>query len=1501
TELAFIDRGSANPIITVSAAGQVAAAIVSTEDLLIAAGASLTLGDPGIDSSIDARLTLNGGTFSTASDLAVRELVMSGRDARLDGAGDVTVATQFTWSGSGDILGAGTLFTTGTTTIGAVDPLGNGHGIGRDWINRGTATVISSGAIDWVVDGKTVSNDSGAVFNLNGSASTPIGQASGPGGQFSNRGTLNANGSGTKSVGAVVAFENTAGGVVNVTGGTFRVAGALTQAGLIRTATTGTFQRDGGFLNEVTGVLAGDGSFNVGAGTLVNEGTISPDATPLVADHGSLTILGNLLDQGTLAIQARNTPIDPVMDVIAVSGSATLNGSIVFTTTNAPAPNATFTFLTAAGGVSGNLTSLPTDYVFEASGTDARLRFGIVGDPLFQFDNEVGDGLWHNPLNWLGDFVPTLAARVDLASGFSITLDLGRLDASFRDVNGSYTLAGLESAGSNLLVTGSGLLTVTGLTRFAPNTTFTAAGDAHIALTGAADFSTFRIQDNARFVQVGDRLAAGVLPSFIAVDFQFAGGHFLRAASGDDRVGIPWQIADVYGLQGMASRDLLDDAFILANHIEAGSTLDWNGGAGFRPVGSATGPFTGSLDGAGFTIRDLVIDRPGEDQVGLIGTASGAFVSRLTLRDARMTGRDLVGAIIGSSDQATSRLSQVVVVNSQVRGDHVVGGLAGARTDIENQSRFSGEITGVQALGGLIGRDGRTSNSHYDLDAVRINGGPLLTQGALYANEYADWIAAGGSLSPGDYFTFDPTDGAFLLSTPGHLRQLLAFIDDGQGATFRLTNDIDMSTLPGWHLPRLNDATLAGNGFAIIGVVIDQPMNDNLGLVGWLDFNAEIQGLAANAVNVNGNGNVGGLVGLSFGRVLDSSSSGNVRGAVFVGGLVGQNAGTGNTRIERSSSSANVTGAAAGGLVGANLDQIRDSFATGSVTGTGFEAAGLVANNSGIIETSYSSGRVSGSGDLQGLVGVNTGTVRDAYWDVSAAGQATSAGGIGLTPAEMRSAASFAGFDFASVWTIEEGVAPPTLGPGGIVDRCVGFVCFDNGGLDFRWDNPLNWSLNLLPGANDTVRLTLPGTVLLDFDTEIAGLFVGLGSALSIEAGSLSVTGLIDIDGRLTVQEASLIAHGNAGNAGELTLQDAELHVRNGNQFSNVGRLVLNGNSLIRLPDEGGYGRFVNHAGGHLVIDSTASWSFLSDPGVQGGIIENSGRIEVLRSTSWEAAFSQRPAGRTELAPGVVVSSQRTEEIAGTLALGAGSRFLVSEARGLRHLNGLSAEGSGSLELLQDVRATDLTLRGVRLVNQALLQAEGTLDNGGAIDNAGTLAFDSDGSVTNLTGPGTLTNSNPTARISVTDNLVNRSTIVYGDGNLQLNAGARFVNEGVFRVTTDARHITGPGTFENGPSGRVEVADGVFFVSPFRGRYEGTLALGTGATLFTFGADIENAGWLTGNGAVDLRPLHLGAVDVRTGLPVTAPPPPGTFVNNGTIAPGTSPGTLTIFGNFTQT
>ena len=264
-------------------------------------------------------------------------------------------------------------------------------------------------------------------------------------------------------------------------------------------------------------------------------------------------------------------------------------------------------------------------------------------------------------------------------------------------------------------------------------------------------------------------------------------------------------------------------------------------------------------------------------------------------------------------------------------------------------------------------------------------------------------------------------------------------IRDDLGGEYYLGNDIDCTGTSGWNggagfVPIGNGSnnftgTFDGQGYKITGLYINRSSSDFVGLFGLTNSGSEIKNVGLEEVNVNGSC-AGGLVGgTDGGTIANCYSSGSVRGDRYVGGLVGINYRA--AKIANSYSTGSVNGDInVGGLVGYNFLEgtITNCYSTGSVNGD-VHVGGLVGwNEMATITNCYSTGCVSGSSDVGGLVGSTyEATVTNSYWDITTSRQLTSTGGEGKTTTEMKQRATFANWDFDTIWAIVEDESYPYL------------------------------------------------------------------------------------------------------------------------------------------------------------------------------------------------------------------------------------------------------------------------------------------------------------------------------------------------------------------------------------------------------------------------------------------------------------------------------------------
>ncbi len=207
---------------------------------------------------------------------------------------------------------------------------------------------------------------------------------------------------------------------------------------------------------------------------------------------------------------------------------------------------------------------------------------------------------------------------------------------------------------------------------------------------------------------------------------------------GDGSVGDPFQISDVDQLQEMSAN--LSAHYVLINDIDASATVGWNSGEGFIPIGNMTPLtdwFVGSLDGQGYNITDLFINRISTDNVGLFGiTGDAASLSNIGLIDNNVSGDGAVGGLVGESVGTIDNCYTTGVVigtgnnigglvgrgsgsvsNCYATGDvssigHAIGGLAGTSYSLSN-CYATGDVSGNDEIGGLVGfSDGPVENCY---------------------------------------------------------------------------------------------------------------------------------------------------------------------------------------------------------------------------------------------------------------------------------------------------------------------------------------------------------------------------------------------------------------------------------------------------------------------------------------------------------------------------------------------------------------------------------------------------------------------------------------------------------------------------------------------------------------------------------------------------------------------------------------------------------------------
>ena len=145
----------------------------------------------------------------------------------------------------------------------------------------------------------------------------------------------------------------------------------------------------------------------------------------------------------------------------------------------------------------------------------------------------------------------------------------------------------------------------------------------------------------------------------------------------------------------------LEQNIELTSNIDLTESMNWNAGLGFMPVGSYTLPFTGRINGNGFTINNLYIDRPNQEYVGMIACMEYGVIENLGLENCEVYGLKYVGSLAGS---VTFCAVRNIFSSGIIAGDDYISGLIGRTTFASiNQSNVDINVSAkLGSAGGIV-------------------------------------------------------------------------------------------------------------------------------------------------------------------------------------------------------------------------------------------------------------------------------------------------------------------------------------------------------------------------------------------------------------------------------------------------------------------------------------------------------------------------------------------------------------------------------------------------------------------------------------------------------------------------------------------------------------------------------------------------------------------------------------------------------------------------------
>ncbi len=326
-------------------------------------------------------------------------------------------------------------------------------------------------------------------------------------------------------------------------------------------------------------------------------------------------------------------------------------------------------------------------------------------------------------------------------------------------------------------------------------------------------------------------------------------------------------------------KDHLDADVIVTQDIDCSDTKNWNGGAGFEPIGDNDTPFVGTFSAMNYTVYNLTIYRPITTYVGLFGYVSGSSteITNIGLEKVYIIGFSRVGGLVGYQYGTTITQSYVT---GDVLGNNQVGGLVGHCRGTIIESYATGNVLGGSQVGGLVGHQEYSTFIIQSYATGHVSGSSAI--GGLVGHQ---------SSSQYYYASITQSYAAGAVSGESYLGGLVGYQEGYRSSITQsyALGDVSGSYRVGGLTGTTTDASIsqsyASGNILSLGETAG-------GLTGVLSYGGEITQSYASG-NVSGIDYIGGLAGyleaVSIYRptITRSYATGHVSGSSYVGGFVG--------------------------------------------------------------------------------------------------------------------------------------------------------------------------------------------------------------------------------------------------------------------------------------------------------------------------------------------------------------------------------------------------------------------------------------------------------------------------------------------------------------------------------------------------------------------------------------------------------------------------------------
>lgn len=359
-------------------------------------------------------------------------------------------------------------------------------------------------------------------------------------------------------------------------------------------------------------------------------------------------------------------------------------------------------------------------------------------------------------------------------------------------------------------------------------------------------------------------------------------------------------VHDIYELQAIDKNingDYIQGDYMLAGDIDADVTKRWNSGSGFNPIGNFTsmpfniGGFNGSLDGAGFVIKDLHININTADgtqsNAGLFDVLNtNAFVHNLTLQGGSITNYTnssggSVGSIAGENLGSLKNVFNIGMEISSQNDSANIGGIVGYNkgtvTDAHNSGSVNDKTNTSARIGGIAGY-----NDNGGVISYSDNNGAVTGKG--------NYSAAGGIVGYNNGSIKNSFNNG---NVTGYGDYLGGIVGENIKDIFDSYNKGEIKgkgydTVTGG-ITGINDS---GNINNVYNSGIVDSMGYNVGGIVGQNYSGTLSN-AYNTGTINGNGSeyVGGIAAINDGEIKNVYNIGKVSGGDYRNVIVVENSG----------------------------------------------------------------------------------------------------------------------------------------------------------------------------------------------------------------------------------------------------------------------------------------------------------------------------------------------------------------------------------------------------------------------------------------------------------------------------------------------------------------------------------------------------------------------------------------------------------------------------------